>query len=99
MRLLIDLKEKACVSRNENITDHLRTLRSKFKAVLSASERCNDGLSCYCMLLEGVDAVQVVRTLTVLPNGRLAAPGTIRGDYSMSFRGEYSSCFRFAGNR
>ena len=30
----------------------LRTLRSfEFKAVLSASERCNDGLSCYCMLL------------------------------------------------
>ena len=23
----------------------------KFKAVLSARERCNDGLSCYCMLL------------------------------------------------
>ena len=35
---------------------------------------------------EGVDAVQVVRTLTGPTNGRLAAPGTIRGDYSMSFQ-------------
>ena len=35
---------------------------------------------------EGVDAIQVVRTLTGPTNGRLAAPGTIRGDYSMSFQ-------------
>lgn len=34
--------------------------------------------------LEGVDAIQVVRTLTGFTNGRLAAPGTIRGDFSMS---------------
>ena len=34
--------------------------------------------------LEGVDAVQVVRTMTGSTNGREAAPGTIRGDYSMS---------------
>lgn len=33
---------------------------------------------------EGVDAVQTVRTLAGPTNGRLAAPGTIRGDYSMS---------------
>ncbi len=35
---------------------------------------------------EGVDAVQVVRTLTGFTNGRIAAPGTIRGDYSMSLQ-------------
>ena len=34
---------------------------------------------------EGVDAIQTVRTLAGPTNGRLAAPGTIRGDYSMSF--------------
>lgn len=34
--------------------------------------------------IEGVDAVQTVRTLAGPTNGRLAAPGTIRGDYSMS---------------
>lgn len=33
---------------------------------------------------KGVDAVNVVRTLAGATNGRNAAPGTIRGDYSMS---------------
>lgn len=36
------------------------------------------------LALTGVDAVQVVRTMTGSTNGREAAPGTIRGDYSMS---------------
>ncbi|MCF0179834.1 MAG: nucleoside-diphosphate kinase [Bacteroidales bacterium] len=35
---------------------------------------------------EGVDAVEVVRTMTGVTNGRKAAPGTVRGDYSMSFQ-------------
>ena len=34
--------------------------------------------------IEGLDAVAVVRTLTGVTNGRNAAPGTIRGDFSMS---------------
>ena len=33
--------------------------------------------------LKGLDAVQVVRNMTGATNGRNAAPGTIRGDYSM----------------
>ncbi|MDM8257283.1 nucleoside-diphosphate kinase [Phocaeicola barnesiae] len=33
---------------------------------------------------EGVDAVQVVRAMTGVTNGRVAAPGTIRGDFAMS---------------
>lgn len=36
------------------------------------------------MALEGIDAVQVVRTMTGATNGRAAMPGTIRGDFSMS---------------
>lgn len=36
------------------------------------------------MCLAGVDAVEVVRLMTGVTNGRKAAPGTIRGDYSMS---------------
>lgn len=36
------------------------------------------------MAIEGKDAVTVVRTLTGATNGRNAAPGTIRGDFSMS---------------
>jgi len=34
--------------------------------------------------LKGIDAVQVVRKMTGVTNGREAQPGTIRGDYSMS---------------
>ena len=36
------------------------------------------------MALTGVDAVKVVRQMAGVTNGREAAPGTIRGDYSMS---------------
>ncbi len=35
---------------------------------------------------EGVDAVQTVRNMAGVTNGRQALPGTIRGDYSMSFQ-------------
>lgn len=36
------------------------------------------------MCIKGVDAVHVVREMTGATNGRKAAPGTIRGDFSMS---------------
>lgn len=36
------------------------------------------------MCLKGVDAVTVFRNMAGVTNGRQAAPGTIRGDYSMS---------------
>lgn len=36
------------------------------------------------MCVEGTDAVEVVRNITGVTNGRKAAPGTIRGDYAMS---------------
>lgn len=36
------------------------------------------------LVLEGVDAIEVVRQMAGATNGRKAAPGTIRGDYSMS---------------
>ena len=35
---------------------------------------------------EGVDAVEVVRQMAGATNGRNSAPGTIRGDFSMSFQ-------------
>ena len=38
------------------------------------------------MCWEGVDAVEAVRKLTGVTNGRKAEPGTIRGDFSMSFQ-------------
>lgn len=36
------------------------------------------------MVLEGTDAIKVVRLLTGATNSREALPGTIRGDFSMS---------------
>lgn len=36
------------------------------------------------MCVKGVDAVEVVRLMCGVTNGRKAAPGTIRGDFSMS---------------
>jgi len=36
------------------------------------------------MVLEGLDAIQVVRTMLGATNGLKAEPGTIRGDYSSS---------------
>lgn len=36
------------------------------------------------MCLEGLDAVEVVRSMTGSTNSRKAAPGTIRGDFGMS---------------
>ncbi|NBJ05730.1 nucleoside-diphosphate kinase [Duncaniella freteri] len=36
------------------------------------------------MCLKGVDAIRVVRSMTGDTNGRTAAPGSIRGDFSMS---------------
>ncbi len=39
-----------------------------------------------CCCYEGVDAVETVRSMTGSTNGRKAAPGTIRGDFGMSFQ-------------
>lgn len=39
-----------------------------------------------CCCYEGVDAVETVRLMTGATTGRKAAPGTIRGDFSMSFQ-------------
>ncbi|MDO5664114.1 MAG: nucleoside-diphosphate kinase [Bacteroidia bacterium] len=36
------------------------------------------------MVLKGLEAVEVVRTMTGSTNGRKAQPGTIRGDFSVS---------------
>ena len=69
---------------DEVLSEHYAHLSSKpfFQRVKDAMMVCPVIVCCF----EGVDAVQVVRTLTGPTNGRLAAPGTIRGDYSMSFQ-------------
>lgn len=37
-----------------------------------------------CLVLKGIDVVNVFRAMAGTTNGRNAAPGTIRGDFSMS---------------
>lgn len=69
---------------DEVLSEHYAHLSSKpfFQRVKDSMMACPAIVCCF----EGVDAIQVVRTLTGPTNGRLAAPGTIRGDYSMSFQ-------------
>jgi len=69
---------------DEILSQHYAHLSEKpfFQRVKDSMRACPVVLMC----LEGVDAVEVVRSLTGSTNGRKAAPGTIRGDYSMSFQ-------------
>ncbi len=67
---------------DEILREHYAHLVDKpFFPSLAASMQASPVVA---LAIEGVDAVQVVRTMTGVTNGRLAAPGTIRGDYSMS---------------
>lgn len=67
---------------DEILSEHYAHLkeRSFFQRIKDAMSGCPVVVCCW----EGVDAIQVVRTLAGATNGRNAAPGTIRGDYSMS---------------
>lgn len=69
---------------DELLSEHYAHLSAKpfFQRVKDSMMAAPVIVCCY----EGVDAVQTVRTLAGPTNGRLAAPGTIRGDYSMSFQ-------------
>ncbi|MGP1625543.1 nucleoside-diphosphate kinase [Prevotella koreensis] len=64
------------------LREHYSHLADKpFFPTLAASMQVSPVVA---LALEGIDAVQVVRTMTGVTNGRAAAPGTIRGDYSVS---------------
>ncbi len=69
---------------DEVLSEHYAHLSDKpfFQRVKDSMMVCPVIVCCY----EGVDAIQTVRTLAGPTNGRKAAPGTIRGDYSMSFQ-------------
>lgn len=69
---------------NEILNEHYSHLSTKpfFQRVKDSMMAAPVIVCCF----EGVDAIQTVRTLAGPTNGRLAAPGTIRGDYSMSFQ-------------
>ena len=67
---------------DEILSEHYAHLKEKpfFQRIKDAMSVCPVIVCCW----EGVDAIHVVRTLAGTTNGRNAAPGTIRGDYSMS---------------
>jgi len=69
---------------DEMLSEHYAHLKEKpFFQRVKDSMRISPVIVC-CW--EGVDAIQVVRTIAGSTNGRVALPGTIRGDYSMSFQ-------------
>ncbi|NCC10718.1 MAG: nucleoside-diphosphate kinase [Bacteroidia bacterium] len=69
---------------DEILNDHYAHLSSKsfFQRVKNSMMTAPVIVCCF----EGVDAIQTVHALAGPTNGRLAAPGTIRGDYCMSFQ-------------
>lgn len=69
---------------NSLLNEHYAHLNAKpfFQRVKDSMMAAPVVVCCF----EGVDAIQTVRTLAGSTNGRVAAPGTIRGDYSMSFQ-------------
>ncbi|MCC8154743.1 MAG: nucleoside-diphosphate kinase [Tannerellaceae bacterium] len=64
------------------LSEHYAHLKDQpfFQRVKDAMRVCPVIVCCW----EGLEAIEVVRNMAGKTNGRLAAPGTIRGDYSMS---------------
>lgn len=67
---------------DEILSEHYAHLKEKpfFQRVKDAMRTIPVVVCCW----QGIDAIQVVRNLAGVTNGRNAAPGTIRGDYSVS---------------
>lgn len=82
---------------DEVLSEHYAHLSSKpfFQRVKDAMMVCPVIVCCF----EGVDAVQVVRTLTGPTNGPSGGSRYYPWRLQHELSGEYSSCFRFAGNR
>ncbi|GHT49572.1 nucleoside-diphosphate kinase [Bacteroidia bacterium] len=69
---------------DEILSEHYAHLKDKpfFQRVKDSMRTSPVVVCCW----EGVEAVEVVRSMTGSTNGRKALPGTIRGDYSMSMQ-------------
>ena len=67
---------------DELLNEHYAHLSEKpfFQRVKNSMMASPVIVCCY----EGVDAIQVVRSMTGATNGRVAIPGTIRGDFTVS---------------
>lgn len=67
---------------DEILNEHYAHLKDRpFFGILKESMMASPVVA---LCLEGLNAIEVVRNITGSTNGRKAAPGTIRGDYSMS---------------
>lgn len=75
---------KMCQLTDEQMSQHYAQHAGKpfFQQLKDAMMVTPVIVCCY----EGVDAVEVVRQMAGVTNGRKALPGTIRGDFSMSFQ-------------
>ena len=64
------------------LNEHYAHLKDKpfFQRVKDSMQVCPVIVQCW----EGIDAAKVVRSLIGVTNGRAAAAGTVRGDFSMS---------------
>lgn len=80
---------RLCGMKMMQLTDELLNKHYAHLASKPFFQRIKDSMMAapvVCCCYEGVDAVETVRTMTGSTNGRKAAPGTIRGDYGMSFQ-------------
>ena len=75
---------KMCQLTDEQMSEHYAQHAGKpfFQQLKDAMTVTPVIVCCY----EGVNAVEVVRNMAGVTNGRKSLPGTIRGDYSMSFQ-------------
>ena len=71
------------------LTDEILSVHYSHLADKPFFQRIKDSMMAtpvICCCYEGVDAVETVRAMTGATNGRKSAPGTIRGDFSVSFQ-------------
>ena len=75
---------KMCQLTDEQMSEHYAQHAGKpfFQQLKDAMTVTPVIVCCY----EGVNAVEVVRNMAGVTNGRKSLPGTIRGDFSMSFQ-------------
>lgn len=75
---------KMCQLTDEQLSEHYAQHKGKpfFQQLKDAMMVTPVIVCCY----EGIDAVDVVRAMAGATSGRKAAPGTLRGDFCMSFQ-------------
>ena len=78
---------------DEVLSEHYAHLSSKpfFQRVKDSMMACPAIVCCF----EGVDAIQVVRTLTGPTNGRIGCTRNYSWRLQYEFSGKHSSCIRF----